>query len=315
MLARLLGQHKLFNNSLSPLFKISNGNLNDISNNNLNENVSYIFGSCHGIKLDYLKDNEHIYTTLMNQHTLITECGRGPFINYQDTNKLNELIGKLNKSTFYDNLQSVIEYTDYINNTSNRLTNHIKSKYTPSIIKFLESDPICKLKHIDTMKFNYIAKHIYMTICLAGMDMSLISHYNNLHHPILELDSFGYCMNKFLDCYLIFSIFSLLISSKFTGKNIESLLDPTLFEYIDKPFILNNNNISTLMKPISSVVLVKRNIQWMRRIKKFHAEMYNPLFVFGCSHLHGNYGIIKLLQNEGFKVEQYHTGYNEYRIV
>lgn len=292
---KLLSNAKLFNNGLSPLFRIS-----------ANNNTSYLFGSCHPIKLDYLRDNDHIYNTLLNQKTLITECGRGIFARLN----LEKIFEKLDKSDFYENLQLISDHTNGILNDTN--TFRAKNKYMPSIMNLFKDDPIYNaIKNVDTMKFNYIAQNIYCAMCISGIDTKLIYHYSQKINPILALDSFGYLAKLYLEYYIRFSIFGTLMISKCTNKSFFSVIDSVLFDYLNKELILDNKS-PNFMERMFSQVYSKRNIKWIPKIKKFHNEMEDPLFVFGIGHLNGKYGIVRLLLNDGYKIEQYHVGYNEY---
>ncbi len=140
-----------------------------------------------------------------------------------------------------------------------------------------------------------------------GVDKYFFQKAKSAGKNIYELESTRYQIELF---------------STLSREDEETALLETIEEYDSIGVMLNPILISwrkgdligldrTLNKEISKYpqiydnLLVKRNYQWVKRIKEFLKQKQNYFIIVSAGHLPGERGLINLLDNEGYKITQF----------
>jgi len=314
MLKYLFNKNKLFNEGNTPLLKLT-----------FNNKISYMFGSCHSVSLDKLllnpfsmsDDSKYLINFINNKKTLITECG------YYNQNKIykldspaslkNEIIKTYQKKEILDQYDNLINEYDFYHRLIKifkwQKNDDNKSIKYFNIINYMKRDSLYKVfdkigedpSNISNLE---LAKILYRTAITNGIDINLIYNYMKNGRYIYSLDNpTGIEENdellRLLDKRFKRAILVLFLMSKILKDDIVRLYQKELHE-LEHDYLYNEWDINKRVKDY--IMLDKRNERWIPWIIRYHNETEDPLFIVGCGHLNGNYGLIELLKNNNFEV-------------
>jgi len=317
----------VFGKGYVPLFRLTNGG-----------KVSHLFGSCHVVPLNDLsltnsiskilnpkKEDECIIDLLKGHKTLITEPGniftkdkytldscqseRDNIINtLKNSDKLVKYNGIINEPDFYKRFIKLHEVIE-------KDKPYKRGTYLPSLLNVLKGDKIYQSLNeiskstlgisVSRIKLMDVAKAMYTTMIISGIDCSLMHHYASNGLPVYGLDPLvSNKLSNYTDRYLTRSIrlltFISIILSKiqktYIVDTIKTIHRQTVDDYLFKSWDSKN--------PMhNGYIVTERNNQWIPHILRYHNETDDPLFVVGAGHLNGNSGLINLLTQKQFHID------------
>lgn len=255
------------------------------------ENTVYILGSIHFMKKEHYPLDKKIEDAFDKSDVLAVEA------NINDIGRID--IQKVLNKAFYANNDSLEKHIS--ENTfqllKTKFENHgfpiwIINKQKPWFLALT-------LASLELIKNGYDPKY--------GLDMYFLSRANN--KKIKELESIDYQINllsEFSDAeqeaFLLYSI----KNSENLSKDIDDIVKAWKQGNIHalESVIMNSFKNYGGMTSIYEKLIDERNEKMALRIEKYLESNESHFVIVGAGHLVGRKGIIEILKNKGYKIEQ-----------
>ncbi len=248
---------------------------------NDNPYESYLFGTIHMIEASKYQLPSEIDDILENVNQVIFEVDLTSDSIMTATNRLS----KSHKD--YLNLS---DYTDY---DQIELINYFYDSIRFPIHQLVNVNPI----YVQMLFY----KSLFHNKQMLSIEMEILKRIDKTHTSILGLEGYNEQTNTIDSTShyeqvirnLFYSIEKRDSVRKAFIKLFDNYVNGTLEQYAN----LGNDSIK------STMLLTNRNVKWVNKLDK-ELSSCNNLIAVGCMHMFGDYGLVNLLRNKGYKVEK-----------
>lgn len=253
---------------------------------------SFILGSVHMMKKEVYPLKSELENGFSRCNFLVVEADIS-------TEKLGEI------------LKITMDKAKYKNNTT--LKDHISEETYKLAEKKLDELGM-SLKYFDNFKPWFLAMTVTsMELVKMGLDPNLgIDKYfiNKAgDKKILELEGIGFQMDmfdSFSDIENDKFLLSCLREASVFGKEIDTIIEAWKSGdtvSLEKVLISNRKDLPGMEK-LFKIILDDRNIRMVTKIESYFKSGDTYFIIAGAAHLVGEKGIIKILENKGYKLKQ-----------
>ncbi len=249
------------------------------------ELAGYLFGTIH---ISHPEIDSKLYTPLKLLHS--THCL------YLEINP-----GELDK-TFFQGNNDETQIKDLRNFYSKQKYARLKK----NLIKFCGINPDYFRNTNPVVLMSYIEASLSNASPEKGMDMQLYLNAKNFGIPVKGLISMEeeyqsmYQLNDQLEGSELYKLSRNLKSAK---KNIKRLIKLYKEEDIHQLYRVSKKPLGAMRKPL----LYDRNFKILEKMKTELQAGEKILVAVGAGHLSGEFGLIRLLRKEGYKISPFQT--------